>query len=76
MKTVEYHRNAVRYLRKMPVARKEQVKEAIAEIAKLEDPLNHRNVSLLTGDWSGCYRARIGTYRASFISKMVKLLIF
>lgn len=66
MRCVEYHRNARRYLRKMPVDRKEKIKAVIAEIALLEDPLSHRNVSQLGGEWAGCYRARIGGYRVIF----------
>lgn len=50
----------------MPVARKEQIKEAIFEIASLKNPLSYQNVNLLGGDWSGCYRARIGGYRVIF----------
>jgi len=66
MKEVLYHRHAVRYMRQMPADRKEQVKSAIAELAALDDPLAHPNVKCMRGDWSGCLRLRIGSYRAIF----------
>ena len=50
MRQIEYHRNAARYMRKMPVDRKEQIKAVIAEISLLGDPLSHRKVSQLGGE--------------------------
>lgn len=66
MREVLYHRNAVRYMRRMPVDRKEQVKVAIAELAAIDILLGHPNVKSMSGDWSGCLRFRIGNYRAIF----------
>ena len=66
MREVVYHRHAVRYLRKMPLDRKDQVKQAFSEVAKLVDPLEHPNVRAMTGEWSGCLRLRVGSYRAIF----------
>jgi|GEM_PF-6702113 len=37
MREVVYHRIAVRLMRRMPAARKEQVKQALTEIAALEN---------------------------------------
>ncbi len=61
-----YHRNAARSMRKIPVDRRNQIKERIAHAAGLEDPLEDVNVSQMSGDWSGCYRLRVGKYRAIF----------
>lgn len=61
-----YHRHAVRYLRRMPEDRKSQVKAALAEAAVLPDPLAHPQVLAMTGEWKGCMRIRVGTYRAIF----------
>ena len=66
MKEVVYHRRAVRYLRRMPAQRKEQVKAAITEVAGLDEPATHPNVTAMSGEWSGCLRLRIGRYRAIF----------
>ena len=66
MREVVYHRRAVRYLRRMPVDRKEQVKAAITDLAELDEPATHPNVKAMSGDWSGCLRLRVGRYRAIF----------
>ena len=66
MRELLYHRNAVRYLRRMPTDRKEQVKGAIGQLASAEDPFMHPNVKAMADDWSGCHRLRIGQYRAVF----------
>lgn len=66
MREILYHRHAVRYLRRMPEDRKIQVKAALAEAAALPDPLAHPQVVAMTGEWKGCMRIRVGTYRAIF----------
>ena len=66
MREILYHRHAVRYLRRMPTDRKEQIKTALAEVASLADPLSHPNVLAMTGEWKGCLRIRVGTYRVIF----------
>ena len=66
MRPVVYHRNAARYMRRMPADRKAQVKAAVDEVAALEAPLSHPNVKALGGEWSGCLRLRVGRYRAIF----------
>ena len=66
MRPVVYHRNAVRYMRRMPADRTAQVKAAVDEVATLPDPLSHANVKALGGEWSGCLRLRVGRYRAIF----------
>jgi mRNA-degrading endonuclease RelE of RelBE toxin-antitoxin system len=66
MREISYHRNAVRYLKRMPIDRKEQVKAAIAELARLPDVSLHPNVKVMQAEWAGCYRLRIGSYRAIF----------
>ena len=66
MRQILYHRHAVRYLHRMPEDRKNQVKDALAEAAALHDPLAHPQVLAMTGEWKGCMRIRVGTYRAIF----------
>ncbi len=66
MREVQYHRHAVRALRRMPVDRKDQIKASVAEVATLDDPSIHSNVRQMSGDWVGCFRLRVGSYRAIF----------
>ncbi len=66
MREISYHRRAVKYLRRMPVGRKEQIKEALAQIAGLEDPSSDPNVKPMSGAWESCHRLRIGSYRAIY----------
>jgi hypothetical protein len=37
MREILYHRNAVRYLKRMPADRKEQIKTALADVALLPE---------------------------------------
>ena len=67
MREILYHRNAARYLKRMPVERKEQIKSARADIAVLPDIRTHPNVKPMAGDWNTCHRLRIGQYRAIFL---------
>ncbi len=66
MREVLYHRHAARYLKRMPADRKEQVKAAVAEVAALPEVPAHPNVRPMKGDWEGCFRLRVGRYRAIF----------
>lgn len=66
MREVVYHRNAARSMRKIPVDRRNKIKARIEEVATLEDPLEDGNVSQMSGDWAGCFRLRVGKYRAIF----------
>ena len=66
MRVVQYHRHAVRSLRRMPVERKDQILTGITEIAALDDPLSHVDVRRMSGDWAGCFRLRVGSYRTIF----------
>ena len=66
MREVVYHRNAVRSMQKIPVDRRNKIKARVEEVAALEDPLEDVNVSQMRGDWAGCFRLRVGKYRAIF----------
>ena len=72
MRPVVYHRHAVRSLKRMPVERKEQIKAALADIAALPDLSAHPNVKAMKGEWSGCFRLRVGRYRAIFRFSTIK----
>ena len=62
MREVVYHRNAARYLKRMPADRKEQVKSALADISTLVDVLTHPGVRAMKGEWDGCFRLYIGRF--------------
>jgi mRNA-degrading endonuclease RelE of RelBE toxin-antitoxin system len=50
----------------MPEERKEQIKDALAQIAGLEEPAGDPNVKAMSGAWESCHRLRIGSYRAIY----------
>ena len=63
MRKVEFHRRATAYLRRMPAKRRDQVLDAVEEVAALGDIATHQNVLPLSGT-NGWFRLRIGSYRA------------
>jgi mRNA-degrading endonuclease RelE of RelBE toxin-antitoxin system len=50
MRPVIYHKNAVRYLKRMPVERKEQVKEAVNSVADCDDIASLPNIRPMRGE--------------------------
>jgi mRNA-degrading endonuclease RelE of RelBE toxin-antitoxin system len=66
MREILYHRHAVRYLKRMPEERKEQIKSAIAQVAEFSDVPAHPSVKVMRGEWKGCLRLRVGGYRVIF----------
>ena len=60
------HRHAARYLERMPADRQAQMKTALRAVAALNDLAGHPNISPMSGEWKGCYRLRVGSYRAIF----------
>ncbi len=66
MREILYHRHAVRYLKRMPEDRKEQIKAAIVTVAVMPDVLAHPSVKAMRGEWEGCLRLRVGGYRIIF----------
>ncbi len=66
MKRIVLHRHAKRYFQRMPGDRQMQMREALQTAAALSDPASSPNVRPMSGEWSGCYRLRVGSYRAIF----------
>ena len=64
MSKVIVHRNAAKYLQKLPKDRKERVKGILRELKT--DPLDHANVKHMMGEWSGYHRLRAGSLRIIF----------
>ena len=42
------------------------MRAALQAVAILPDPANSPNVRPMSGDWTGCHRLRVGSYRAIF----------
>lgn len=72
MRPVFYHKNAVRYLKRMPVDRKEQIKEAVNSVADCDDIASLPNIRPMRGEWEGCFRLRVGSYRVIFLLSTVE----
>jgi mRNA-degrading endonuclease RelE of RelBE toxin-antitoxin system len=51
----------------MPGDRKEQVKEAVISVAACDDIATHPNIRPMRGEWDGCFRLRVGSYRVIFL---------
>jgi mRNA-degrading endonuclease RelE of RelBE toxin-antitoxin system len=66
MHRLELARRALRSLRRIPQDRARSIFAALDELAALPDPSTHPNVKAMKGDWKGCLRIRIGSYRAVF----------
>ena len=63
MRTVKLHRRAVKYLRRMPRERQQQMVLALEDVAKLKKIADHPGVKPLVG-MHGWFRLRVGGYRA------------
>lgn len=60
MRKIDYHRHAVRQLKRMPADRKEQIKAALERTAALADSAANPNVPTMSGDWRDC-STEVGT---------------
>ncbi len=56
----------MRSLRRMPQDRARRILADLDELTSLPEPSTHPNVKAMKGDWRGCLRIRIGSYRAIF----------
>jgi phage-related protein len=52
MREISYHKRAAKYLRRMPVERKDQIKAALEQIATLDEPQSNPSVKLMGGNRS------------------------
>ena len=64
MRAIVFHRRAARYLGRMPRDRASQVRDALREVAALDDVLTHPGIKAMRGAMSGWLRLRVGSYRA------------
>ena len=64
MHRLELSRHALRAMRRIPQDRTRQIFDALEELLPMSDPTTHPNLKAMKGDWRGCWRMRIGSYRA------------
>lgn len=64
MRKTLLHRRATAYLRRMPAPRRDQMLDALKQVAELDDISNHAGIRAMSGAYNGWYRLRVGTYRA------------
>jgi len=64
MRAIVFHRRAGRYLSRMPRDRAIQVRDALREVAALDEIFSHPNLKPMAGNMAGWSRLRIGSYRA------------
>jgi len=73
MRAIVFHRRAARYLSRMPRDRAAQVRDALREVAELDDISSHPGVKQMSGGMSGWSRLRVGSYRAILQVTVVKV---
>ena len=64
MSKVIVHRQAVKYLQRLPKKTKERIKNILKKLE--ENPLEQPNVKHMVGDWAGYHRIRVGKMRIIF----------
>lgn len=64
MRRVVLHRRAVKSLRGIPRERQIQIVEALEEVSALQNITDHPNLKPLSGEFSGWFRLRTGSYRS------------
>ncbi len=65
MRAIIFHRRAASYLSRMPRDRAAQVRDALVEVAGLENITSHPGIKQMSGGMAGWSRLRIGSYRAT-----------
>lgn len=66
MRPVGFHRHAAGYFKRLPADRRAQVVSAIETLRVPRPPAELPNVKLMTGEWAGCSRMRVGSLRVIF----------
>ena len=73
MRAIVFHRRAARYLGRMPRDRAIQVRDALREVAALDDISSHPNLKQMGGNMTGWSRLRVGSYRAILQITVIKV---
>ena len=61
MSKVIVHRNAAKYLKRLPKETKDRIKEMLKQLEK--NPLNYPGIKQMYGEWAGYQRIRLGKLR-------------
>lgn len=64
MSKVVIHRNAAKYLKRLPEEARTRIKERLKELA--QRPLDQPGVKRMLGEWAGYHRLRAGRFRVVF----------
>ena len=64
MRSIVFHRRAASYLSRMPLDRSAKVRDALVEVAALNNITSHQGIKQMSGGMTGWFRLRIGSYRA------------
>jgi mRNA interferase RelE/StbE len=64
MSSVVVHRRVVKYLRKLPSARRNRVKKALKQLE--ENPADITGVIQMSGEWAGYRRIQLGDLRVIY----------
>ncbi len=64
MSKVIVHRNAAKYLKRLPKENKERIKNILKQLE--ENPLDQSGVKHMVGEWAGYHRIWIGKMRVIF----------
>ena len=61
MSQVIVHRNAVKYLKRLPEPTKNRIKTILKQLEV--NPLEQPGIKHMVGDWAGYHRLRVGGFR-------------
>ncbi len=64
MSEVIVHRDAAKYLQRLPKETKEKIKNILKQLK--ENPLEQSGVKHMDGEWAGYHRIRVGKIRIIF----------
>jgi mRNA interferase RelE/StbE len=64
MSKVVVHRNAAKYLKRLPEGTRTRIKERLKELE--QRPLDQPGVKRMLGEWVGYHRLRAGRFRVVF----------
>ena len=64
MSKVVIHRNAAKYLKRLPEESRIRIKKLLKELE--QHSLDHPGVKRMLGEWAGYHRLRVGEFRIIF----------
>ena len=64
MSKIVVHRNAAKYLKRLPEESRTRIKELLKQLE--QNPLDQPGVKRMLGEWAGYHRLRAGKFRVVF----------